>query len=199
MGFYNTWDVYAGPEIWRQTHGRVTHFVSSMGTTGTIMGVSRYLKEQNPDVNIVGLQPAEGASIAGTAHMVMQSSPPHVSLCLLGNEQRCECQAGPCLQVTASETLLSAIGLQITYVPPTDDTMLRCAQEHPNVLVQAYGDGLRSTCRPSSTTSGWTRPWTSASAKQRRPCAPWPRSKVWQPGTSFVLLIVASDGVGLCC
>ncbi len=57
----------AGPEIWRQTHGRVTHFVSSMGTTGTIMGVSRYLKEQNPDVSIVGLQPAQGASIAGMA------------------------------------------------------------------------------------------------------------------------------------
>lgn len=54
-----------GPEIWEQTGGRVTHFVSSMGTTGTIMGVSRYLKEQNPDVQIVGLQPDEGASIAG--------------------------------------------------------------------------------------------------------------------------------------
>ena len=54
-----------GPEIWEQTGGRVTHFVSSMGTTGTIMGVSRYLKEKNPDVQIVGLQPDEGASIAG--------------------------------------------------------------------------------------------------------------------------------------
>lgn len=54
-----------GPEIWQQTFGKVTHFVSSMGTTGTIMGVSRYLKEQNPDVQIVGLQPSEGASIPG--------------------------------------------------------------------------------------------------------------------------------------
>ncbi|RAU17775.1 cysteine synthase B [Nitrincola tibetensis] len=57
--------VSTGPEIWQQTQGRVTHFVSSMGTTGTIMGVSRYLKEQNPAVQIVGLQPAEGASIPG--------------------------------------------------------------------------------------------------------------------------------------
>ncbi len=54
-----------GPEIWHQTGGGITHFVSSMGTTGTIMGVSRYLKEQNPAVQIVGLQPAEGASIPG--------------------------------------------------------------------------------------------------------------------------------------
>ncbi len=54
-----------GPEIWQQTQGTVTHFVSSMGTTGTIMGVSRYLKEQNPDVCIVGLQPKEGSQIPG--------------------------------------------------------------------------------------------------------------------------------------
>lgn len=54
-----------GPEIWEQTEGRVTHFVSSMGTTGTIMGVSRYLKERNPDIRIIGLQPEEGASIPG--------------------------------------------------------------------------------------------------------------------------------------
>jgi len=54
-----------GPEIWEQTGGRVTHFVSSMGTTGTIMGVSRYLKERNPDIRIVGLQPEDGASIPG--------------------------------------------------------------------------------------------------------------------------------------
>lgn len=54
-----------GPEIWQQSFGKITHFVSSMGTTGTIMGVSRYLKSQNPDVNIVGLQPSEGSAIPG--------------------------------------------------------------------------------------------------------------------------------------
>jgi cysteine synthase B len=57
--------VGTGPEIWQQTHGRITHFVSSMGTTGTIMGVSSYLKEQNPAVQIVGLQPQEGSAIPG--------------------------------------------------------------------------------------------------------------------------------------
>ena len=54
-----------GPEIWRQTEGTITHFVSSMGTTGTIMGVSRYLKEQSDKVQIVGLQPMEGSAIPG--------------------------------------------------------------------------------------------------------------------------------------
>lgn len=54
-----------GPELWQQTEGTLTHFVSSMGTTGTIMGVSRYLKEQNAAIQIVGLQPEDGASIAG--------------------------------------------------------------------------------------------------------------------------------------
>jgi cysteine synthase B len=54
-----------GPEIWRDTDGRVTHFVSAMGTTGTIMGTSRYLKERNPAIQIVGVQPEEGASIPG--------------------------------------------------------------------------------------------------------------------------------------
>ncbi|WP_151709349.1 cysteine synthase CysM [Acinetobacter brisouii] len=54
-----------GPEIWQQTAGKITHFVSAMGTTGTIMGVSKYLKEQNPEIQIVGLQPEEGSSIAG--------------------------------------------------------------------------------------------------------------------------------------
>ncbi len=54
-----------GPEIWQQSQGKITHFVSAMGTTGTIMGVSSYLKQQNPEVQIVGLQPEDGASIPG--------------------------------------------------------------------------------------------------------------------------------------
>ena len=54
-----------GPEIWRQTDGRITHFVSSMGTTGTITGVSRFLREQAKPVSIIGLQPEEGSSIPG--------------------------------------------------------------------------------------------------------------------------------------
>jgi cysteine synthase B len=54
-----------GPEIWRDSEHKVTHFVSAMGTTGTIMGTSRYLKEVNPAIQIVGVQPAEGASIPG--------------------------------------------------------------------------------------------------------------------------------------
>lgn len=54
-----------GPEIWRQTNGEITHFVSSMGTTGTIMGVSTFLKEKSPDIQIVGVQPMDGSSIPG--------------------------------------------------------------------------------------------------------------------------------------
>jgi cysteine synthase B len=54
-----------GPEIWRDTAGKITHFVSSMGTTGTIMGTARYLKQQNPAIQIVGVQPADGAQIPG--------------------------------------------------------------------------------------------------------------------------------------
>ncbi len=54
-----------GPEIWQQTEGKITHFISSMGTTGTIMGVAKYLKEKNPDIQIIGLQPDETSAIAG--------------------------------------------------------------------------------------------------------------------------------------
>jgi len=61
LAHYNT----TGPEIWRQTAGTVTHFVSSMGTTGTIVGVSAYLKTKNPDIQIVGLQPKDGSQIPG--------------------------------------------------------------------------------------------------------------------------------------
>ncbi|MBU7577744.1 MAG: cysteine synthase CysM [Flavihumibacter sp.] len=62
---YNMHYRTTGPEIWRDTNGTVTHFVSAMGTTGTIMGVSRYLKEQNPAVQIVGCQPTDGSRIPG--------------------------------------------------------------------------------------------------------------------------------------
>ena len=54
-----------GPEIWKDTQGKITHFVSAMGTTGTIMGVSKYLKERNPEITIVGTQPTDGSSIPG--------------------------------------------------------------------------------------------------------------------------------------
>ena len=64
-----------GPEIWRDTEGEVTHFVSAMGTTGTIMGVSRYLKEQNPDVQIVGTQPTEGSRIPGIRRWSLEFLP----------------------------------------------------------------------------------------------------------------------------
>lgn len=57
--------ISTGPEIWQQSEGNVTHFVSAMGTTGTIMGVSHFLKEKNPDIQIVGVQPEEGSSIPG--------------------------------------------------------------------------------------------------------------------------------------
>jgi len=62
---YKMHEKTTGPEIWRDTDGKITHFVSAMGTTGTIMGVSRYLKSQNPNVQIVGTQPTEGSSIPG--------------------------------------------------------------------------------------------------------------------------------------
>lgn len=64
----DNWGIHyrtTGPEIWRDTAGQITHFVSSMGTTGTIMGVSRYLKEMNPNIQIVGVQPTDGSSIPG--------------------------------------------------------------------------------------------------------------------------------------
>ncbi len=68
FGNADNWGMHyrtTGPEIWRDTEGEVTHFVSAMGTTGTIMGVSRYLKEQNPAIQIVGTQPTEGSRIPG--------------------------------------------------------------------------------------------------------------------------------------
>ena len=64
-----------GPEIWRQTEGQVTHFVSSMGTTGTIMGVSAFLKEQNPEIQIIGLQPQDGSQIPGIRRWPVEYRP----------------------------------------------------------------------------------------------------------------------------
>jgi cysteine synthase B len=65
-----------GPEIWRETAGGVTHFVSAMGTTGTITGVSRYLKERNPSIRIIGAQPADGSSIPGIRKWAPAYVPP---------------------------------------------------------------------------------------------------------------------------
>jgi cysteine synthase B len=65
-----------GPEIWEQTQGRVTHFVSAMGTTGTITGVSRYLKERNPAIQIIGAQPSDGSSIPGIRKWSLEYVPP---------------------------------------------------------------------------------------------------------------------------
>jgi cysteine synthase B len=65
-----------GPEIWEQTQGRVTHFVSAMGTTGTITGVSRYLKERNPAIQIIGAQPSDGSSIPGIRKWSPEYVPP---------------------------------------------------------------------------------------------------------------------------
>jgi cysteine synthase B len=64
-----------GPEIWRDTEGQITHFVSSMGTTGTIMGCSRYFKEVNPDIQIIGCQPTEGSSIPGIRRWPLEYLP----------------------------------------------------------------------------------------------------------------------------
>ena len=74
-----------GPEIWQQTGGTVTHFVSSMGTTGTIVGVSAYLKEMNPSIEITGLQPEDGASIPGIRRW------PHAYLPAIFDEQNIDC------------------------------------------------------------------------------------------------------------
>jgi cysteine synthase B len=76
-----------GPEIWRDTAGQVTHFVSAMGTTGTIMGVSRFLKERDPRIQVVGVQPAEGAVIPGirrwpAAYLPSIFDPARVDRCL---------------------------------------------------------------------------------------------------------------------
>lgn len=87
-----------GPEIWQQTAGTVTHFVSSMGTTGTIMGVSRFLKEQNPDIEIIGLQPTEGSAIPGIRRW------PEAYLPRIFDRQRVD-QVWDIDQITAEKTM----------------------------------------------------------------------------------------------
>jgi S-sulfo-L-cysteine synthase (O-acetyl-L-serine-dependent) len=84
-----------GPEVWRDTEGEVTHFVSAMGTTGTITGVSRYLKERNPAVRIVGAQPAEGSRIPGIrkwaeAYLPKIYDPTHVDEIVLVSQAQAE-------------------------------------------------------------------------------------------------------------
>jgi S-sulfo-L-cysteine synthase (O-acetyl-L-serine-dependent) len=84
-----------GPEIWRDTEGKVTHFVSAMGTTGTITGVSRYLKEMNPAVRIVGAQPSEGSRIPGIrkwpeAYLPQIYDPTHVDEIVLVSQAEAE-------------------------------------------------------------------------------------------------------------
>lgn len=87
-----------GPEIWQQTAGTVTHFVSSMGTTGTIMGVSRFLKEQNPDIEIIGLQPTDGSAIPGIRRW------PEAYLPRIFDRQRVD-QVWDIDQITAEKTM----------------------------------------------------------------------------------------------
>lgn len=84
-----------GPEIWRDSDGRITHFVSSMGTTGTLMGTSRYLKEKNPEIQIVGVQPEEGAKIPGIrrwpqAYLPRIYSPDNVDRIISVDQQQAE-------------------------------------------------------------------------------------------------------------
>lgn len=87
-----------GPEIWQQTAGTVTHFVSSMGTTGTIMGVSRFLKEQNPDIEVIGLQPTDGSAIPGIRRW------PEAYLPRIFDRQRVD-QVWDIDQITAEKTM----------------------------------------------------------------------------------------------
>ncbi len=112
-----------GPEIWRDTHGEITHFVSSMGTTGTIMGVSRYLKSQHPNVQIVGVQPAEGSSIPGirrwpAAYLPKIFNPTAVDRVMEVSQQEAEAmtrqmarQEGLCAGVSAGGAMAAALAL----------------------------------------------------------------------------------------
>jgi cysteine synthase B len=110
-----------GPEIWQQTHHRVTHFVSAMGTTGTIMGTSKYLKSVNPDIQIVGAQPAEGSQIPGIrkwpeAYLPKIYDASHVDRFELIEQKEAEAMArrlaseeGICAGVSAAGALVAAL------------------------------------------------------------------------------------------
>jgi len=100
-----------GPELWEATEGTITHFVSSMGTTGTIMGVSRYLKEKNPDIQIIGVQPEDGSSIAGIrrwpkAYLPKIYQPERVDRILDVNQSDAEVMAR---QLASQEGIMSGV------------------------------------------------------------------------------------------
>lgn len=98
-----------GPEIWQQTNGRITHFVSSMGTTGTITGVSRFLREQEKAVTIVGLQPEEGSSIPGIRRWPAEYMPGILTpswwircWIFINARRRIRCVNWPCVKVSSA-------------------------------------------------------------------------------------------------
>ncbi|MBV1776540.1 cysteine synthase CysM [Burkholderiaceae bacterium DAT-1] len=115
-----------GPEIWRDTHGLITHFVSSMGTTGTIMGTGRFLKEQNPAIQIVGVQPCDGAQIPGIRKWPVEYVP---SICDFK-------QIDQMLDVTQEEA---------------EDTMRRMASEEGIFAGVSSGGAMAAALRLSQT------------------------------------------------
>ncbi len=135
-----------GPEIWRQTGGRITHFVSSMGTTGTIMGVSRYLKERQAQIRVIGLQPAPGSQIAGirrwpAAYMPAIYEPSRVDEVLDVSAQ----EARACARVLARREGICAGVSSGAAV----HAALQLARQHPSSVVVAIicdrGDRYLST------------------------------------------------------
>lgn len=121
-----------GPEIWQQTAGKITHFVSAMGTTGTIMGVSKYLKEQNPDIQIIGLQPEDGASIAGIRRW------PEAYLPSIFDRQRID-QIMDIPQRAAEQTMRQLARLEGVSAGTSSGgavwASLRIAEQHPDAVV----------------------------------------------------------------
>jgi len=100
-----------GPEIWRDTQGQVTHFVSAMGTTGTITGVSKFLKEKNPNVQIIGAQPSEGSRIPGIrkwseAYMPKIYDPTHVDELVYVSQKDAE---QLCVEMAKTEGLFAGV------------------------------------------------------------------------------------------